>query len=256
MYFRNVNSTPITKREAEVIDAVSSRDLVVFEPGDVERFLDVSARNAYRILHGMTDKDLATRLSRGKYVLTETYDRLDSYAIASHVEPASYVGFFSALHFHGLTEQVPRTIFVASTTQRRSLRVQGQEVNFVRIKPAVFFGYERYGDAVVSDPEKTILDCLRHPSYGGGIRHVYDSIPDDVDIDRLVRYAERLDSGAVAARVGYLLDRKNVFEQADRLDERDRLRDLLRSYTTLDPSGDRTNPVADWKLYANVILDD
>lgn len=250
MYFRNVNSTTITKREAEVIDAVSSRDVVVFEPTDVERFLNTSARNVYRILDGMNEKGLVTRLSRGKYVLTETYDRLDSYAIASHIESASYIGFFSALHFHGLTEQVPRTILVASTTQRRSLRVQGQAVRFVRIKPAVFFGYDRYGEAVVSDPEKTLLDCLRHPSYAGGIRHVYESIPDDVDVDRLIRYAERLDSGAVAARAGYLLERAGL------LDDPDRLGDLLRSYTKLDPGGDRTNPIADWKLYANVTLDD
>ncbi len=45
-----MNSTPVSRREAEVIDAIESRDLVVFGPRDVERFLDVSSRNAYRIL--------------------------------------------------------------------------------------------------------------------------------------------------------------------------------------------------------------
>lgn len=245
-----MNSTSVSRREAEVVDAIERRDLVVFGPREVERFLDVSSRNAYRILDGMLQKGLVERLARGRYVLSSTYETLDSYAIASHLEPASYVGFWSALHVHGMTDQVPRLIFVAVTTQRRSLEIHGQAVRFVRVKPEAFFGYDRYGDAVVSDPEKTVLDCLRLPEYAGGIHQVAAAVTADLDVDRLIRYAVRLDSGAVAARLGYLLDR------ADLLDGRERLRALVTSYTKLDPAGDRTNPVAEWQLYANVRLDD
>jgi predicted transcriptional regulator of viral defense system len=232
-----------------VIDAITDRDVVVFGPRDVERFLDVSRRNAYRILQGMVEKDLVRRVGQGAYVLASVYEELDSYALASHLEPASYVGFWSALHFHGLTEQVPGTIFVAVTKEKRSRRIQGQEVRFVTVDPGTFFGYDRYGDAVVSDPEKTILDCLRLPSSAGGVAHVADAIPHDLDVDRIVRYADGLDSGAVAARIGYLLDR------AGALDDPERLRTLVTSYTKLDPTGERTNPVSRWKLYVNVDLD-
>lgn len=245
-----MDSTPVSAREAQVIDAVTDRDLLVFGPRDVRRFLDLSDRNTYRILDNMVEKGLVRRLAQGTYVLSETYDERDSYEIVSQLEPASYIGFWSALHFHGLTDQVPRTVFVAVTKQKRPLTVQGQSVQFVRMTPEAFFGYARYGDAVVSDPEKTVLDCLRLPDYAGGIRHVYDAIPDDLDVDRLVRYAERLGSGAVAARAGYLLDRKGL------LDGPDRLRAMASTYTKLDPSAERTNPVDRWKLYANVTLDD
>lgn len=245
-----MNSTPISGREADVIDAITRRDLLVFGPREVKRFLDTSTRNAYRILTSMTDKGLVRRLARGRYVLADTYEQRDSYELASHLEPASYIGFFSALHFHGLTEQVPRTIFVAVTKQKRPLCVQGQSVRFVRVAPESFFGYDRYGKAVVSDPEKTILDCLRLQDYAGGIELVFEAIPDDLDVERIIRHAERLDSGAVAARLGYLL------EQHGLLEDRERLQELVASYTKLDQSGDRTNPVAPWKLYANVSLDD
>lgn len=249
MYVRNVNSTPVARREAEVIDAISERELVVFRPRDVQRFLDISARNTYRILDNMTEKGLVRRLARGTYVLADTYDRLDSYAIASHLEPASYVGFWSALHFHDLTAQVPRRIFVAVTTQKRPLQIQGQHVEFVRIGRASFFGYRQYGEAVVSDPEKTIIDCLRLPRHAGGIRPVASAITAELDVDTLVRYAERLDNGAVAARLGYLLDRREIEY------DRDRLQALVSSYTELDPTGDRVDPVSKWKLYANVDFD-
>lgn len=245
-----MKSTPVSPREAEVIEAVTSRDLLVFSPRDVRRFLGLSDRNTYRILDNMVEKGLARRLAQGTYILSETDDEHGSYEIVSALEPASYIAFWSALHFHGLTDQVPRPMFVAVTKQKRSLTVHGQSVRFVRIAPAAFFGYERYGEAVVSDPEKTVLDCLRHPDYAGGVRHVYVAIPDDIDVDRLVRYAERLDSGAVAARVGYLLERRALLEDAERLAR------LVSTYSKLDPSGERTNPIDRWKLYANVTLDD
>lgn len=127
--------------------------------------------------------------------------------------------------------------------------MQGQTVRFVRVQPETFFGYAQYGRTVASDPEKTLLDCLRLQRYGG-VQLVYDAIPETLDVDRLVRYAERLGSGAVAARIGYLLDRKGL------LDGRERLQSLLTSYSPLDQSGPRVGPVAEWKLYANVTLDD
>lgn len=52
----------------------------------------------------MVDKGLVRRLARGTYVLAEAYETRDSYEIAANLEPASYIGFWSALHFHGLTE--------------------------------------------------------------------------------------------------------------------------------------------------------
>jgi hypothetical protein len=41
---------------AEIVDAITERDLVVFEPREVKRFLDVSARNADRTLGEMVEK--------------------------------------------------------------------------------------------------------------------------------------------------------------------------------------------------------
>lgn len=84
-----MNSGPVSKREAEVIDAISDRDILIFGPSDVTRFLDVSSRNAYRILSNMDRKGLVHRLTRGEYVLTEDYDSRDTYELASQLEPAS-----------------------------------------------------------------------------------------------------------------------------------------------------------------------
>lgn len=246
-----MNGTSVSQREAEVIDAIKTRDLVVFGPEEITRFLGVSSRNAYRILSNMVDKDLVHRIARGEYILSEIYESQDSYVLASHLEPASYIGFWSALHFHDLTDQVPRTIFIVVTKQKRSRRIQGQRIRFVRVKPATFFGYRQYGGAVVSDPEKTLLDCLHLQEYAGGIELVFEAIPDNLDVEQVVRYAECIGNGAVAARAGYLLERKGILSE-----NKERLQSVVSSYTKLDKTGPSRNPIADWKLYANVNLDD
>lgn len=249
MYIRNVKSVPVAPREAELIDTIESYDLVVFRPRDVARWLDISRRNAYRILGNMADKGLITRLQQGVYTLTDTYESADAYELATALEPASYLAFWSALHFHRRTDQVPRTIFLATTTQKRPLEIQGQRVTFVRIATDAFFGYERHGSVVVSDLEKTIIDALRHPDYAGGISHIDRAMGDDLDGTILTEYASRLGSGAVAARLGYLCDRHGI--DIDRA----ALKGLIGSYVPLDPTGDRTNLDPQWRLYVNVTLD-
>ncbi len=240
----------VAPREAEVLETIAQKDIIVFGPRDLSRFLGISRRNAYRILGNMHEKRLVRRLGQGRYVTDEAYNTLDSYEIISHLEPASYIGFWSALWFHDLTEQVPRTAFVAVTRQKRSISVQGQPVRFVRLKPDAFFGYEQYGRVVASNPEKTIVDCLRHPEYAGGIQQVNNAISPALDLERLIRYTKRLGSGAVAARVGYLL-----MQQDFDLDLAP-LSTMPSSYTKLDPTGNELNPNATWKLYINVNLDD
>ncbi|MFP4197712.1 MAG: MarR family transcriptional regulator [Methanomassiliicoccales archaeon] len=233
----------VSRRESQVIDEIERRDMTVFSPTDVRRFLDLSPGNAYRILNNMEEKGLVKRIERGKYVLREKWEEMDLLEIVSELFTPSYIGFWSALHFHGMTDQVPRKVFVTTTKRKRSMELQGQEVYFVTVKRSMFFGYERYGRIVVSDREKTIVDCLRHPEYGGGIRQVAEAIDDSLDESTLVDYAERMGSPTVASRLGYLLDTEGMRTSG--------LERLVGGYTKLDPDMDMSNPVSKWKIYAN-----
>lgn len=229
---------------------IKDRNLVVFTPRDIRRFLNISDQNTYRILGRMKDKGLVKSLQRGSYILQETYEEKDVYEIISQLIDSGYIAFWSALHFHNLTEQVPRKVFVASTRQKRPLEVQGQEVVFVRISESVFYGYERDGDVLVSDPEKTIVDCLRHVEYTGGIDQIRGALSPNLNVERMINYTEKLGNGAVAARLGFLLEKHNLLEGGSEGTER--LLNLISSYTKLDPSREKGNPVRRWKLYANV----
>lgn len=243
-----MESTSVSKREAELIDAVNEKDLIFFGPRNVRHFLGITARNAYQLLRKMKEKDLVVHVERGKYVLRERWEETDIRAIASNLVTPSYLGFWSALHFHHMTEQVPRTVFVVTTRRTDDREIQGNDIRFVTVREELMFGYERLSDTVVSTPEKTVVDALLFPQHVP-VSVVNDALArDDLDVGTLVDYCLRVGSGALAARLGYLLERNNMLKRADELQE------LVTSYTKLNPSGDEKNPNSDWKLYVNVDL--
>jgi len=224
---------------------MGTRDVVIFTPGDVRHFLNVSSRNAYRIITSMEGKGLIERIERGKYILKSMSEELDVLEIVSHLFSPSYVALWSALHFHGMTDQVPRKIFVATTKRKRNLLVQGQEIVYVTIKRELFFGYESYGGVIASDREKTIIDCLRLPEYAGGVDPISDAVDENLDLQRLLEYSQITGSSAVASRLGYILERKGL------IDESDVLQRMITTYTKLDPIGEKVNPDSKWKIYVN-----
>ena len=240
-----MNSTPISRREAQVIYEVKDREMIFFTVEDIKRFLQISINNTYRVLINMEKKGLALRLEKGRYILKDDWEKLDIYEIASNLLSASYLGFWSALHFHKLTDQVPRKIFIATTKRKRSLKIQTQPVKFITITKKAFFGYEKYGRVVASDVEKTIIDSLRLPKYSGGIDQVYNAFENDFDIEKIIDYCLIINSSAVTSRLGFFLEQKGVLKNTAKLVKN------ITTYSKLDPTGKEVNPNPHWKLYIN-----
>jgi predicted transcriptional regulator of viral defense system len=240
-----MDSRSVSGREGEVLHEIGSRGMVIFSPVDVDRFLGVSRLNTNRILSNMVRKGLAVRVERGKYALSSSFDELDVYEIVSEIFKPSYLAFWSALHYHGMTDQVPRMIFLVTTRRKRPFMLQGQWVRYVTLSRRFFFGYERNGKVVVSDREKTVIDCLMHPEYSGGVGQVFGALSEELEGSKLVEYCLRTGSPAVASRLGYLLDRKGL------VFDREGLRSMIDTYTKLDPRGDYSGLDPGWKLYVN-----
>ncbi len=240
-----MNSSGISRRESQLITDIEKREMVIFTPTDIRRFLEISELNARRIIQNMNNKDLITRVERGKYILTETLNELDVYEIVSDIFRPSYIAFWSALHIHSMTDQVPRTVFLATTRRKIALHLQGQTIRYVTIKEQMLFGYERHGKVVVSDPEKTVIDCLRHPEYSGGVPHIYQALSKDLDPEKLVEYCTRTGSSAIASRLGYMLEKKKINFK------KDKLKCMVTTYTKLDQGSEPSDPDPVWKLYVN-----
>jgi len=74
-----------------------------------------------------------------------------------------YVSFLSALHLHGIIEQIPQVITLASTAHTRKITTTVGTFLVHKISSQFFSGFEWYkgtGSFLVAEPEKALADCL------------------------------------------------------------------------------------------------
>ena len=184
------------------------------------------------------------------------------------VKPAA-ISHWSALHYHGLTDQVPRTVFVltpatrfisrlsATTSAGKTTRPRPRlpQFQFVSIKKEWFFGTQDIwvSDSRVSitDPERTLLDGLARPRYCGDLAevlHAFETRGDRLDVKKIVGYALKLDA-AMAKRLGWVLEQRGA--PPDALEA---LRKVpVRGYRKLDPSSPAHGPyIRQWMIQENL----
>lgn len=181
--------------------AIKTNGLKVISPKDILVLLGVNNKSlAYNCIRSLLKKNKLFKIKNGKYA-TEIADErvLGIYEVSP-----SYLAFLSALNYHGLTDQVPiRPIF--ATTKK----IKKTKSRFIIINKKSFFGYIKIGDIVVSDIEKTILDCLHLLRESGGIKEVAPAIKQAwsiIDKKKLYDYLLRLDSTAVTRRLGFIIE--------------------------------------------------
>lgn len=168
------------------------------------------------VLHRLEKGGWIERIERGRYIILPLEAErgrytLHEFVVGTTLVKPSAIAYWSALHYHGLTEQIPSVVFVQtiSRKKRRELTVLGTRYRIVRIVRRKFFGFEPLwieGLKIhVTDREKTVIDCLDKPQHCGGVIEVYKALRErSVDAERLSEYLKKFGSGAVAKRLAYL----------------------------------------------------
>jgi predicted transcriptional regulator of viral defense system len=75
----------------------------------------------------------------------------------------TYLSFVSALHLHGILDQIPQVIYCASIAHTHIFKTAIGTYSIHRVAPDFFFGFDWYkqtGDFLIAAPEKALLDCL------------------------------------------------------------------------------------------------
>ncbi|NLZ30606.1 MAG: hypothetical protein GX885_07685 [Methanomicrobiales archaeon] len=207
------------------------------------------------------DRGFVERIERGKYLIIPLEGEkgrytLHEFVIASHLVKPSAMAYWSALHYHGLTEQIPMTVFVQTTARKKrsQLEVFGVNYRIVRVKPEKFFGLKKEWieetPITITDREKTIIDCLDRPGYAGGIVEVAKALGDtSLDRESLSQYARRIGNDAVIRRLGYLGERAGI--------SLDLPPPASRNYPLLDPVMPHQGEIdPGWRLVINTEVPD
>ena len=75
----------------------------------------------------------------------------------------AYVSFLSALNLHGMIEQIPQSVFCATTGHTRLKKTPVGTFSFHRIHPNFFAGFDWYRggrEFLIATPEKALVDSL------------------------------------------------------------------------------------------------
>lgn len=133
----------------------------VVESRDVAALLQVSASNATTILRRLGAGGMIVHLSRGRWLIDKSIDRLVLPELISAPHPA-YISLQSALFHHGLIEQIPAIVYAVTPARPRQFRTPMGTISFHRMPPELFTGFELspQSDAKIAIPEKALFDLL------------------------------------------------------------------------------------------------
>ena len=177
----------------------------------------------------------------GVYVVNVAYANLLAVSeeqIIQEANPWAVFGFLTAMAYHGITDLVPMEVFpIASEgaenadrlplgttpedwseqssllTAKRPMNVRGVRVIWTQLSSepgfGVIVGYSFGIPIYVTDVERTLLDAIRMPEKSGGIEKVLQAwrSAENVDLNKLVSYADGYGHKVLRQRVGFLLEK-------------------------------------------------
>jgi len=254
----------LSRNESLLLSSLSEKGKTIFTLKDVVGELKRPYEYAKVLASNLAKKKWIIVLRRGTYLIVPLsagakprYTEHE-FVIASHLVSPYYIAYWSALNFHGLTEQTPFTVFVATTKRAKNREILNIKYNFVTLNKRKFFGFTPVPIGTykvnVSDPEKTLADALDHPEYSGGIIEVAKCLwnaREKVSLERALSYAERMGNTAVIKRLGYLLETLDMNVDGRMVSK---MRESIsRSMSVLDPNMPRKGRYTTrWNLLLNV----
>lgn len=251
---------------ARLLAILSEAGKEVFTVEEARETVDMSDERLRQLLYRLEKRGWIQRLERGKYIILPLAAGLEGiytvheFLIASRLVSPYAIAFGTALRYYGYSDRLSRTVYVATTRRKRALTLHGLTYRFVTVTRSRFFGITQIsleGERIhITEREKTIVDCLTRPSYAGGIIEAAKGLwfgGEEMDLERLVEYAERNKSKAAMQRLGFWLERLGMGDEG--LLERVRS-GCSRNYVRLEVPGPEAGPRdGRWHVIINIAPD-
>lgn len=146
------------------------------ETADVAAALRVTTSAATKLLGRLAAAKLIVRLRSGLWLLARAAP--DPYSLAEAVTAPmpSYVSLQTALYLHGMIEQVPGVIYVASLARTQKITTSVGVFSVHHIAPELFDGFEIRSDGTkLATPEKALFDVVY---LSGGRSRLFAHLPE------------------------------------------------------------------------------
>jgi predicted transcriptional regulator of viral defense system len=261
----------LSPQESRVVLALSERRQRETTRAEIVSLLGISPKAADHVIESLRHKGWLQRASWGEYLLIPAEQGPDALgysnllALASRIANPYYIGFSTAAAHYGLTTQHRNVIFVVTPVRLRGREVGESQVRIVNQANSKFFGFEPVDvlgyNVMISDREKTAIDCIDRPALAGGVGEsatILATASRRFDWTKAANYLERIDSGALVRRFGWLVDHVRADVP---FDIRDRLLQLAahsrKTWLGPDPTPEKVVQGAigydeKWRLFVNV----
>ena len=253
---KNMNYRTLSENEAYVLESIRSEDVSIFGVKEIQAFTDWEQTRIHNTLSSLNRKGHIVRIKKDTYTLEdEFYDK--TFEVITEAVKPSYISLWTALSYHGFTEQQVNVIQLVSSKQLDDLNVRNQKVEVSTFKPERFFGYKDIEGAVIADKEKSLVDSLFMLHKSGGLKEYVKCLKngyEGLDKEKFRAYIVRFENKSLVSRIGFLLD---LLDLADREFLKQLKAHTSKSYVLLDPHGDSIRSHnADWKIKINRDMED
>lgn len=238
-------------QENKLLFSLEGNKVSIFGFSDAREVLQSTNSSVWNVLEGLRKKGRIREIESGKYLLIPARAGMDGYwtedpwIMAPHLIDVYYVGFWTAMSFWDMTEQIPYTVFVVTTKRKKNRIIEfgKQKFQFVTLSNTKFFGYvkEKAGKDTfnISSREKTIVDGLMHPEYCGGIPEVTKCMwnaREEINWNTVLEMGKRVGVNVVIRRLGYLL---SLLEIENKISSH--IKDITKRYPYhfLDPTASK-----------------
>lgn len=207
---------------ARLLSILAQDNRTVFSVAEAQQALDAAYDATKKVLRRLTRAGWLVRLTAGSYAIVplssgdEATPEINRYVIARELmgETPYTITHESAMDVHNMLTRPVTRVIVTTPRRLNDREILGVPYRFVYAPPSALWGSEPvwvtpYEQVTVTDLERTILDGLARPDLCAGVSQVATGLwmrQDDFDWHRMAQHAHKMGRGAVAQRLGYLLE--------------------------------------------------
>jgi len=248
MHYESNKLKTIGPQAAHLITTLHEQNKPIFRLKEVQKILRVDEVSSRSFVRKLVNRGVVTRLKPGLFILVpfELGKKADyignPFVVAREIMSGKdyFLSHATAMEIHGGITQPQLIIYVTTSKSRRSITSLGIEFRFIHNQKKYFFGIDdhwatKQEKVKVSDLERTIIDGLKQPEYCGGLTEVAKALwmrHQDINVNRLIGYAIKIDVGAVIRRLGFLLE---LYKIGTSEDWKILSSHLTETYVRLDP---------------------
>ena len=187
----------------------------VFTTHELVSISDKSASTVVQSLNRLVYQGLLIKVTRGVWAQSGV-KKFSMFEVIPFLFPRRrvYVSFITALHLHGIIEQIPQVVTLASTAHTRTIRTKIGVFSVHQITPTLFDGFDWYkgeGSFLIAEPEKALIDSLylsgRKKKQFGHFPELH--IPAEFSYKKAVQWGKRIKEEKI--RIYVLAKLRNLF---------------------------------------------